>query len=279
MDDSKDFAAYGIAKEGAASLDELSRIEQEVRYRGFSVCGGVFKNLSWFDDLSPRLDEIYAKQCAEVGGEAVLSSIEDDDVVRCPLAYDEIFLTVAQHEIILDVSRRLLGDNIVLLMQNGLINRPGRRHVQARWHRDLNYQHWVSSVPLAIGALVCLEDFGAETGGTAFLPGSHKFEALPPKELVAKCQTTVEASKGSILFFDAMSFHRGGSNRSRKIRRGINHVIGVPILGQQINVPAALGKPPPADSRLAGYLGYHWNPASSVREWRAKKIEQATGCA
>ncbi len=64
-------------------------------------------------------------------------------------------------------------------MQNGVINRPERVQAQTGWHRDLNYQHWVPSKPLAVSALVCLEDFNVETGGTAFLPSSHKFEAFP----------------------------------------------------------------------------------------------------
>jgi hypothetical protein len=263
--------SYGVSAKRTIDTEESSRIAEEVRYRGYAVARGALKAAE-VPELCHLLDSVYQTQCVEVGGEDILHEIHDVDIVRCPLAYETKFLDLARHPLIVDVAGKLLGQNIVLLMQNGIINRPDRPQAQSSWHRDLNYQHWVASKPLAIGALVCLEDFSEITGGTRFLPGSHKFEEFPPEELIGGFEVGIEAPKGSILFFDAMTFHRAGVNTSAGIRRAVNHVIGVPILCQQIDIPSMLHDSPPEDLWLAGYLGFRWNPAESVRKWRLNKL-------
>jgi ectoine hydroxylase-related dioxygenase (phytanoyl-CoA dioxygenase family) len=85
------------------------------------------------------------------------------------------------------------------------------------------------------------------------------------------------APAGSVFFFDAMTFHRTGVNRSNRIRRGINHVIGVPILAQQIDIPAMLGTEEPADPWLSGYLGYRWRAPNNIADWRRRKLARVAG--
>lgn len=266
--------SYGILHSTSAPSGPVGQIIESLQVRGFAVIPDALA-MNQVDDLNERLDDVYLTQCNEVGGEASLLNIVDSDIVRCPLAYDSAFLDLAVNPLITSVAREALGQNIVLLMQNGIINRPNRPQPQTRWHRDLNYQHWVSSKPLAISALACLEDFTVETGGTVFLPASHKFKDFPSLELVEIAAVFIEARKGSIIVFDSMVFHRAGVNQSSRIRRGINHVIGAPILTQQICIPSMLAQPPPDDPWLAGYLGYRWNPVSSVRDWRLRKLHAA----
>jgi ectoine hydroxylase-related dioxygenase (phytanoyl-CoA dioxygenase family) len=201
--------------------------------------------------------------------------MNDADIARCLLAYSGDYLRLAQHPRLIVLARAMLGENFVLLMQNGVINRPDRVQFQTSWHRDLNYQHWVCSRSLAISALVCLEDFSPETGGTTFLPGSHRFENFPSEDIVTRFEETPVLPAGSMILFDSMTFHRAGLNRSGRIRRAVNHVLGAPILAQQIDIPSMLDRPPPADPWLAGYLGYKWNPKASVTGWRLQKIVQA----
>lgn len=260
---------YGITNTSSAT-GRAAAVCEEIAVRGFGVLESVLP-LSKVASLNQKLEDVYAVQCAEVFGEAALEKLNDRDIVRCPLAYDREFFELATSPELLEIPRLVLGEGIQLLMQNGVINRPERVQAQTGWHRDLNYQHWVSSKPLAVSALVCLEDFNVETGGTAFLPSSHKFEAFPSEQLVTLSQHVPSAPAGSILFFDAMTFHRAGINKSNRVRRAINHVIGVPILAQQINIPSMLGDGP-EDPSIRSYLGYRWSPAPSVKAWRQAKL-------
>jgi ectoine hydroxylase-related dioxygenase (phytanoyl-CoA dioxygenase family) len=97
-----------------------------------------------------------------------------------PLAYEPIFLELAANPRILKICRTLVADYVTLNQQNGIINPPnGQRYNQAAWHRDLPYQHFTSSRPLAINALFCIDAFTVENGATKVLPASHREEAFP----------------------------------------------------------------------------------------------------
>lgn len=266
--------AYGLAAAAAAPPARFAALLEEIGVRGFAAIPELLAP-GEVDALNSLVDDIYQRQCAEVGGEAALGLMNDADLVRCLLAYDDAFLALATHPTLTGLARALLGDNVVLLMQNGVINRPDRRQFQTNWHRDLNYQQWVCTRPLAMSALVCLEDFSPETGGTAFLPGSHLVESFPSPDIVAKAETTPVLPRGSMIVFSSMVFHRAGINRSGRVRRAVNHVIGAPILAQQVDIPAMLARDPPDDPWLAGYLGYRWNPTRDVADWRRQRIAQA----
>lgn len=270
-----DFGSYGIAQDSAVpDAGDLAPLIEQIEVRGFGVLPDLLRP-EQVARLNAGLDEIYGRQCDEVGGEAALASMNDADVVRCPLAYADDFMALATHPTLLAVGRAMLGESFVLLFQNGLINRPTRRHAQASWHRDLNYQHWVCSKPLALTLLVCLEDFTTETGGTVFLPGSHLLERFPSAALVEQSQESPVARAGSVLVMNSMTFHRAGVNSSRRIRRAVNHVFGTPILAQQVDIPAMLDREPPSDPWLASYLGYRWNPMRDVAAWRRQRIALA----
>jgi len=92
----------------------------------------------------------------------------------------------------------------VLNQQNGVINPPhSERYNQGAWHRDLPYQHFVSSRPLAINALFCLDQFTIENGATKVLPASHRQEAFPSDDFVQSQATPVTAPAGSLSFWTA----------------------------------------------------------------------------
>jgi hypothetical protein len=57
----------------------------------------------------------------------------------------------------------------------------------------------------------------------------------------------------------------------------VNHVIGAPILAQQVDIPSMLARDAPDDAWLAGYLGYRWNPTRDVSAWRRARIAKASG--
>jgi ectoine hydroxylase-related dioxygenase (phytanoyl-CoA dioxygenase family) len=264
---------YGVSQRRKTSNGHLQAALEEFAFRGFLVLPNVL-DASQVANLNSRLEAVYARQCEEVGGEEQLTRINDSDIARCPLAYDDTFMELAQHPKILEVAREILGPTFILMMQNGILNRADKYQFQTTWHRDLNYQHWVCSATLAISALVCLEEFTVETGATVVLPCSHKFAEFPSDEFVRSAEVSVIASAGSVIVMDAMTFHRAGVNRSRKDRRAVNHVLAVPILSQPVDIPAMLDRNPPQDPWLAGYFGYRWNPVRSVRDWRLRKIEE-----
>lgn len=252
---------------------EADALAEEVAVLGHAVVPNVLDE----DELAEareRIDAVYARQVQELGGVEPLERINDADLARCLLEYDDFFVHVAANEAVRAVVSRLLGDYVVLMAQNAIINRPRDDHYQHTWHRDLNYQHFTSSRPLAISALYCIDDFNPETGGTYLLPVSHRLEQFPSAEFVEKHQVVATAPAGSVLVFDAMLFHRAGVNSSGSVRRAINHIFTLPFLQQQISLPSALGGRFSDDPRLRRLLGYEAPPAASALAWRRQKLER-----
>ncbi len=272
MSDGTTPGAYGVVERGAASTD-AARIAERIRLAGYAVVPGGFSGAE-VADLGSRLDRVMARQVEEFGADR-LASIGDALTARCPLVYDEAFVALAAHTSVLAICRELLGDYVVLMQQNGVINPSGERHTQVAYHRDLPYQHFVSSRPLAVSALFCIDPFSSETGATTMIPGSHRMEQFPSESVAAELDTAVNADSGSFIVFDSMVFHRAGENRSGRPRRAVNHVFSVPVIAQQISLPDALNGRYADDPALARLFGYGVTPARSVTAWRERRLTRS----
>ncbi len=170
-------SSYGIVERAASGTDADQHAER-IRVSGVSVVPGGYApdEIAY---LSRRIDALLVEQADRAGGIDILAEIGEHETLRCCLAHDEAFVRLASNPRVMDVCRQLLGDYIVLMQQNAIVNPPGRAHRQTACHRDLPYQHFVSSRPLAISALFCVDPFTRENGATIVLPGTHRIEQFP----------------------------------------------------------------------------------------------------
>ncbi len=264
--------SYGILLTEEERDEVGIKLEELLRFGFTTIESGL--SVNDLDDIRKKLADVYARQLEEIGGSVTLEASHDADVARCLLAYETCFFDLATNKPLLGFCRRLFGDNFVLLQQNGLMNHPVRSHYQLRWHRDLPFQHWVCSMPIAISALLCVDEFNATTGGTYVLAGSHLHEKFPSDAFVRRHQQVMDAHPGTFILMDAMVFHRAGKNSSTSVRRAVNHLIGRPFLAQQIDIPRMLGSTHAHDPAVSNYLGYQWGPAASVTAWRKHRSKR-----
>lgn len=263
--------SYGINQQTILTTAWEAHIE-ELQINGFSVLHDVLHDLE-LKECRQKLDAVYQLQKEEIGEEN-LEKINEKNLARCPLVYDNYFLQLAIHPRILEIIKHILGEYFILHLQNGIINTPNEEHHQSSWHRDLPYQNFVISKPLAIGALYCIDDFTVESGSTFVLPHSHRVESIPSAKFIETYSQQIIAKAGSVILFDSMLFHKAGYNSANFIRRAINHVYAVPILKQQINLPLALKGKYADDEFLSKFLGYQSNSATSDVEWRINRLRK-----
>ncbi len=264
--------SYGI-NEAEPDGGDVGAHAERIRLAGYTVIPPQLTAAATAD-LGQRLEAVYDRQVEDFGGVERLRSIGDAYTVRCPLVYDDAFLALATQPTVLALARHLLGDYIVLMQQNGILNPPADDHTQAAYHRDLPYQHFVSSRPLAVSALFCIDAFTVDSGATVVVPGSHRVERFASTEAVRSMEVAVTADPASFIVFDAMLFHRAGNNRTDRLRRAVNHVFTVPIIAQQISLPAALQGRHRERPELSRLLGYDSTPPASVEEWRQRRLER-----
>lgn len=257
---------YGVREQVQSTTDTDVHVE-EVRMLGCTVVESGFSAAD-LDNWKARLEGLATELASANGGSAALAEIGEANTVRSPLVLDPAFLDVARNKRVLAIARALLGEYFILNQQNGILNRPAAdQHHQAAYHRDLPYQHFVSSRPIAINALLCLDPFEPVTGCTHALLGSHKAEAFPSDRYVVSMEKPISARPGCYIIMDSMLYHRAGVNRSNTSRLAVNNAYTLPMIKQQISLPAALKGRWRDDPECARFLGYETEPPGSVEEF------------
>lgn len=257
---------YGV-KTQVSSVTPVDYAVEQLKLRGYAVVDGGYspEEIAAF---KTAFDQARATSEARHGGKAALAAIDEHNTIRIAMSYHPIFLGLAMNASVVEICKRLIGDYIVLNQQNGIVN-PGNleRYNQGSYHRDLPFQHFTSSRPLAINALYCVDDFTLENGATFVVPASHKEEPFPSDTMIRASQVQVAAPAGSFIVLDCMIFHSGGVNRTSQERRGVNHVYTIPLIKQQIDLPRSLGEDFTADAEARKLLGYGLSIPDSVESY------------
>ncbi|WP_454841330.1 phytanoyl-CoA dioxygenase family protein [Pseudomonas hormoni] len=231
-------AAYGVL-EGFRAPESVNPAVEQLRTIGYAVIDSGYTQSEIVDigDRFARTSDAYISE----HGRSALASINEVDTIRAILTQsDEIFLQIAMNAALKNVVDELILGKYILNQQNGITNPPRKQYSQSAWHRDLPYQHFVSSRPLALNALYCVDDFTIDNGGTFVLPASHKMEQFPSEGYIRRNAVQIAAKAGSYIVLDCMLFYCGGYNNTLSPRRAINHLFTVPYIKQQINLPMAM---------------------------------------
>jgi ectoine hydroxylase-related dioxygenase (phytanoyl-CoA dioxygenase family) len=270
---------YGVSEQ-TISTTAIDRAIEQIRLLGYAIVDVGYSGEA-IAAFSEAFDRARRRQEELHGGRAALEAIGEHQTIRLPLQYERLLLDLATNAVILEIARRMIGEYVILNQQNGVINpgvAPSSPYTQARYHRDLPYQHFVASRPLGLTALFCLDPFTAENGSTWIVPASHKEEAFPSDAIVDATRVQVAAPAGSFLVLDGMTFHAGGVNRTSRDRRAVNHVLTIPLIKQQIALPTALGDTfVSADDRLLRQLlGYDTAVPADVEAFYASRRTKVT---
>ena len=262
---------YGILQQNLSSNIFDEAVEQ-VRNIGFAVIDSGYSA----SELLQFSEEFNAtrKNYIEMYGEIELKNIDEYNTIRSPLTHgSEVFLKLALNANLMTVLKKLIQGKFVLNQQNGIINPPKETYNQAAWHRDLPYQHFVSTKPLAINALFCVDDFTCENGATFVIPASHKTENFPSENYIKKNALQVQTKAGSFILLDCMMFHAGGFNNTNLERRAVNHVYNIPYFKQQINIPNNM-KGANLSEEVRDILGFNYIEPTSTANYLSTRVRK-----
>lgn len=262
---------YGV-KLQTEDGDDVARAAEKLAIVGYTLLDAGY-NASERQDIAEAFDRLRHDREMKFG-RAALEAIDEHNTIRAPLVSSDAMMRLAQNERVLRLCETMLGNAFILNQQNGIINPPMARYNQAAWHRDLPYQHFVVSRPIALNALYCVDTFSIENGCTHVIPGSHKYEAFPADRVVSELATGVEAPAGTFLVLDAMTFHTGSRNTSQNPRRAVNHLYTLPFVKQQISFQAILaGRELSPRTRLL--LGMSDEQSPSIEAYYERRLSKA----
>lgn len=144
--------------------------------------------------------------------------------VQAPIEYDEALLGLLWQPAVFPLVRAILGDDVQMIDNDYFITPPHTPRTHVGWHRDVGMPgvyHPLST--LMVKVFYLLSDVGADSGGTAMIPGSHRAPAeapLPtgePGRTPGATQMTGKA--GDAYLFNGRVTHAAVNNDSDRPRR------------------------------------------------------------
>lgn len=256
--------SYGVLlRETSDSVIDL--VAEQIRSLGYAtIPSGI--NSEGLSNFQRDFDFNHTQYIKRFGLDE-LSSIDELNTVRAPLTHGpESFLGIATNSTLLSLIGRLIHGKFILNQQNSIINPPQKNYNQGAWHRDLPYQHFTSSSPIAINAIFCVDSFTKNNGATFVLPASHASSRFPSPEYIKKNAIQVEANAGDYIVLDCMLFHAGGFNSTNVARRGVNHVYTIPFFKQQINLPENIEASGLSED-IRALLGFKYREPKNITEF------------
>ena len=267
-------AFYGVIDQDQYK-SEIEEVADQVRRLGYAILDSDFTNKE-LQDISNEFNST-RKNYLITYGEDRLRSAKELHTMRAPLTHGgSEFIQLAKNLNLSSVLSMLIVGKYILNQQNGIINPPGESNNPISWHRDLPYQHYVSSSPLALNALFCIDDFTLENGSTFVLPATHKEVNFPSTGFINRNAIQVEAKAGQYILMDCMLFHSGGPNRTDQERRAVNHVFTIPYFKQQINIPKNISASGLSEEEM-DLFGFNYEEPGSINQYltsREKKGDE-----
>ncbi|EIS3745148.1 phytanoyl-CoA dioxygenase family protein [Aeromonas hydrophila] len=264
-------------KYGVLEQKEVFNINDEA-LEHFRRCGYTIfdpgKSKKEVDEVKVEFDELL-KRYQTIFGVEKLKVCNEHNTIRAVLLFDinRVFLNIALNPVLIEFVEKIIKGRFILNQQNGIINPAREPYNQGKWHRDLPYQHFVTTSPIAINALYCVDDFTVENGATYILPSSHLHEEMPSLNYIKNNAIQISAKAGQYVLIDSMTFHCGGFNGTLYPRRAINHVFTIPFLKQQIKIPGNIDAET-LSCQERGVLGFGLEEIQSVDDYIRQRLQR-----
>ncbi len=173
-------------------------------------------------ELRNRFDELVELE----GGNAGKEVHQEDGTNRLANLVDkgEMFEICISHPRVLAAMRHVLGTEFKLSSLNGRVALPGRglQGLHADWREGVEPGNYY-----VCNSIWLLSDFTAENGATRLVPGSNR-SGLHPRDVLEDPEAThpdeliLTGKAGSVVVFNAHTWHGGTLNRSEEARYGLH---------------------------------------------------------
>jgi ectoine hydroxylase-related dioxygenase (phytanoyl-CoA dioxygenase family) len=197
---------------GELSTDALKDLEDV----GFLVIPGPFKT-SRMSQIAETYDSVIASASSDdkrIGS----TTTRVNDIVNQGQDFDALYI----HRPLLEASSHIIGQPFKLSSMHARTLRPNSQthglHVDFKPHEE--------RFPLA-GFIFMIDEFRDDNGATGFVPGSHKWSAVPnelTKDALADCENQIKTARGlagSIIVFNGSVWHGHMTNSTNAPRRSI----------------------------------------------------------
>jgi phytanoyl-CoA hydroxylase len=192
--------------------------------------------------------------------------------------HDAVFTRMAAHPRLVAVLTDLIGPNVQLHHSKMLV-KPPEQGAPFPMHQDQPYFPHERHTVLA--ASVHLDDTDEENGCLHVVPGSHKLGPLEASgeahtvDYPLESGTPCPAAAGDVLFFNYLTIHGSGTNRSSRTRRNVlfqfRDPADAPVLRDGVEEHVDWGRGLMVAGRNAGF--FDWRPRFRISQANLSRTE------
>jgi ectoine hydroxylase-related dioxygenase (phytanoyl-CoA dioxygenase family) len=193
-------------------------------------------------------------------------------VLRLIAKYEPSLLSLIAQPELLAIVDAMIGDTAIIHLQNGFVlpsrePEPNGRVFQQSFHRD--FPRDMNGYLASLNALIAIDAFTEDNGGTIVVPGSHQRPDRPSEAYLAAAAVPVVCPPGAAILFDSTLWHAAGINRSGRDRLGVNQQYTRSFFKQQIDYVRALGDDVVLQQpdRVQQLLGWYTRVVTSLDEY------------
>ena len=206
---------------------------QEINDQGFSIVENVLDDNFILKIKSQLEDAIITEKKYHKG-----TDYKDYGMILLCALHGGLFLDILNNEKLIKCFNTILGDGCILYAYTSSSMPPGKTNFSRRIHVDC--PRIIPNYITNLGATILLDDFTEENGATYYLPFSHNRQDPPPEEEFTQKSVRLIAKAGSVWFFNARLWHRGGENHTSSWRHALTMNVCRPYMKQRIDIPRAL---------------------------------------
>ena len=240
---------------------------EEIEREGFTIIRGCLSQTEVSLLKSIAETHISSLSAEELD---VAARIGDQGAHRALFCRYKEFLDLLKNSTVKTLVDFFLDHEYQLYSQVLAVSSPDEQLNAAGWHRELFYQHFVASRPIAMQSIFVLDTFNSDTGGTLFLPGSHLFEDFPSEAYVDEHSVQPVLEAGDCVVMNSMVYHRSGENRVLANRSLVTNTFVRPFVSTQFDYTRMIEKP--EDDFSSRLFGFRWISNVTLDEWRNAKL-------
>ena len=239
------------------------RALEEIAERGFTIVPAI-ADAATLAALRAQLEAAIAADLVRWCGNP---HYRDQHMVMNLMTRGDALLALLEHPVIHAYAAALLGPACILFAYTSSSMPPGGTNNARRVHVDA--PRWIPGYLTNVGFTLALDDFRPENGAMSALPGSHLAPDPPDEAAFDAHAETLLPRAGEMIVFNARTFHRGGVNRTARVRHAVTMNVCRSYMRQQFDYPRLV--PPELVARLgpAGrrFLGFDVRMPASLEEY------------
>lgn len=194
-------------------------------------------------------------------------------LLACPI-YGGSFISILENPTFWSPFNQIMGEEAIIYVYTSSSLPPQGTNFSKRIHVDRPSLE--KNRIEAMGALICINEFTKDNGGTWVLPGSQNTYEPPEEASFYKNAIQIEAPEGSVLYFNLRLWHSGADNNTNEWRHCLGIGMVKPQLKQRIDLPRAIPEvfTKNMSKMVKQKLGYFAQPPTSLAEFYAPDEEK-----